>query len=471
MLDLVFDPRAGYYQAPPHFKANNGIFLVDDLGRQLVTPRQLLNRWILPMEHRHDYLMLRNGSKFQIPFDTLLFFSTNMQPAEVADEAFLRRIGYKIFVGEVTVEDYRQILREVCDEYDVPYTDEAFDLLVQQHHVRYARPLLACYPRDLVRQIGRLRRLPRPRSRADARSAALGLAQLFSQPSRRATLKPPTRGEDVMKGTRGLFMLLIAVLAGGAAVMFASRWMQAQAKGGGQIAVAAVDVEIGAKLVPEMLRMVTWPAGNEPPGAFAELAALDGRVVKTSVHARRAHSRRQARPGRHQGRPVGRGGRRQARDDRARQRRGRRGRLRAAGQLRRHHGQHAERRQQARRPGQGHQQDRAGAHPRAGHRAGIQPRRDEAQGGQRGDARSHADAGREPRPRAQRRHAVARAAQPGGPEARRHRRRHQGHDAQGRAPAACRRPQRSRWWRSSAHRRRAWWRLSPKRRRARTASR
>ena len=86
-----------------------------------------------------------------------------------------------------------------------------------------------------------------------------------------------------MKGTRGLFMLLIAVLAGGAAVMFASRWMQAQAKGGGQIAVAAVDVEIGAKLVPEMLRMVTWPAGNEPPGAFAELAPLDGRVVKTSV--------------------------------------------------------------------------------------------------------------------------------------------------------------------------------------------
>jgi len=86
-----------------------------------------------------------------------------------------------------------------------------------------------------------------------------------------------------MKSTRGLFMLLVALLAGGAAVMFASRWMQAQAKGGGQIAVAAVDVEIGAKLVPEMLRMVTWPAGNEPPGAFSELAPLDGRVVKTSV--------------------------------------------------------------------------------------------------------------------------------------------------------------------------------------------
>jgi len=152
MLDLVFDPRAGYYQAPPHFKANNGLFLVDDLGRQLCTPRQLLNRWILPMEHRHDYLMLRNGAKFRIPFDTLLFFSTNLEPLDVADEAFLRRIGYKIFVGEVTVDDYRQILRDVCDEYDVPYTDEAFDVLAK-HHRHHARPLLACTPRDLVSQV------------------------------------------------------------------------------------------------------------------------------------------------------------------------------------------------------------------------------------------------------------------------------------------------------------------------------
>jgi predicted ATPase with chaperone activity len=153
MLDLVYDARAGYYQAPPHFKANNGIFLVDDLGRQLVTPRQLLNRWILPMEHRHDYLMLRNGSKFRIPFDTMLFFSTNMQPSEVADEAFLRRIGYKIFVGEVAVDDYRRILREVCDEYKVPCDEEVFDILVEGLHEQHGRPLLACIPRDLVGQI------------------------------------------------------------------------------------------------------------------------------------------------------------------------------------------------------------------------------------------------------------------------------------------------------------------------------
>ncbi len=153
MLDLVYDARAGYYQAPPHFKANNGIFLVDDLGRQLVTPRQLLNRWILPMEHRHDYLMLRNGSKFRIPFDTLLFFSTNLQPSEVADEAFLRRIGYKIYVGEVTVADYRRILRDVCDEHGLACTEEVFDELVQGLHLQQGRPLFACYPRDLVGQI------------------------------------------------------------------------------------------------------------------------------------------------------------------------------------------------------------------------------------------------------------------------------------------------------------------------------
>lgn len=153
MLDLVYDARAGYYQAPPHFKANNGLFLVDDLGRQLVTPRQLLNRWIVPMDARYDYLMLRNGNKFRIPFDTALFFSTNMAPSDVADEAFLRRIGYKIFVGELTLDNYRRIFDDVCLEYGVSVDQKAFDLLIDVHHHRDNRPLLACYPRDLVRQV------------------------------------------------------------------------------------------------------------------------------------------------------------------------------------------------------------------------------------------------------------------------------------------------------------------------------
>jgi len=153
MLDLVFDPRAGFYQAPPHFKANNGLFLVDDLGRQLVTPRQLLNRWVIPMEHRHDYLMLRNGSKFRIPFDSLLFFSSNLRPAEIADEAFLRRIGYKIFVGEIERDDFRRITVEACHRLGVRYSEDGFDLLVDHYHRVHDRPLLACIPRDLVSQI------------------------------------------------------------------------------------------------------------------------------------------------------------------------------------------------------------------------------------------------------------------------------------------------------------------------------
>ena len=94
MLDLSFDSRAGYYEAPPHFKANNGLFIVDDLGRQVITPRQLMNRWVVPMERRHDHLMLRNGGKFTIPFDMVLVFSSNLRPDQLEDAAFLRRLRW-----------------------------------------------------------------------------------------------------------------------------------------------------------------------------------------------------------------------------------------------------------------------------------------------------------------------------------------------------------------------------------------
>jgi hypothetical protein len=126
---------------------------VDDLGRQLVTPRQLLNRWIVPMESRFDYLTLRNGNKFRIPFDTALFFSTNLAPTDVADEAFLRRIGYKIHVGALSLDQYRQVFSDVCAEYGVSTDSGTFDSLIHQYHQPQGRPLLACYPRDLVRQV------------------------------------------------------------------------------------------------------------------------------------------------------------------------------------------------------------------------------------------------------------------------------------------------------------------------------
>lgn len=153
MLDLSFDGRAGYYEAPPHFKANNGLFIVDDLGRQVITPRQLMNRWVVPMERRHDHLMLRNGGKFTIPFDMVLVFSSNLRPDQLEDAAFLRRLGHKIAVDAVSLTDYALIFERACAEEGIEPDPAAFRLLVQNYHKPYGRPLLACYPRDLLHLI------------------------------------------------------------------------------------------------------------------------------------------------------------------------------------------------------------------------------------------------------------------------------------------------------------------------------
>jgi hypothetical protein len=153
MLDLSFDARAGYYEAPPHFKANNGIFIVDDLGRQVITPRQLMNRWVVPMERRHDHLMLRNGGKFTIPFDMVLVFSSNLTPAQLEDPAFLRRIGSKIPVDAVSLAEYEEIFRRVCAHEGIEYAPQAFEMVVNRYHRPRARPLLACYPRDLLQLV------------------------------------------------------------------------------------------------------------------------------------------------------------------------------------------------------------------------------------------------------------------------------------------------------------------------------
>ena len=153
MLDLSFDARAGYYEAPPHFKANNGLFIVDDLGRQVITPRELMNRWIVPMERRHDHLMLRNGGKFTIPFDMVLVFSSNLEPAQLEDAAFLRRLGHKIQVTALEPAAYRQVFERECDSEGVPFDAGAFDSLLSEYHARTGRPLLACYPRDLLHLI------------------------------------------------------------------------------------------------------------------------------------------------------------------------------------------------------------------------------------------------------------------------------------------------------------------------------
>jgi hypothetical protein len=153
MLNLYFDETTRFYQAPPHVKANNGLFIIDDLGRQLVSAQQLMNRWIVPMDRGHDYQALHNGYKFAIPFDVILVFSTNMMPREVADEAFLRRLGYKIHIGPLDEDEYRRVFESVCEQNGVPYSEGAFQYLLREHHAKDGKPLLACYPRDLVRQI------------------------------------------------------------------------------------------------------------------------------------------------------------------------------------------------------------------------------------------------------------------------------------------------------------------------------
>jgi energy-coupling factor transporter ATP-binding protein EcfA2 len=153
MVDLQFDAKARFYQAPPQVKANNGLFIVDDLGRQLVSAQNLMNRWIVPLDRHVDYFALHTGQKFLLPFDVVVVFSSNIQPSALADEAFLRRLGYKIFVGPVPEADYHRIFMHVCEENRIAYTEDGYRYLVSELHAKNNRPLLACLPRDILGQL------------------------------------------------------------------------------------------------------------------------------------------------------------------------------------------------------------------------------------------------------------------------------------------------------------------------------
>lgn len=153
MLELDFDESARFYQAPPQVKANNGLLLIDDLGRQLTPALDIMNRWIVPLDRRIDYLALHTGKKFMIPFDVIAVFSTNMPPKQLADEAFLRRLGYKIYIGTLEEEEYRAIASQVCAELGIPFSEEGIDYLLRQRHYKEGRPLLACNPRDILGQV------------------------------------------------------------------------------------------------------------------------------------------------------------------------------------------------------------------------------------------------------------------------------------------------------------------------------
>jgi hypothetical protein len=163
MVDLEFDHKARFYQAPPQVKANNGLFIVDDLGRQLVSPQDLMNRWIVPLDRRVDYLALHTGKKFQIPFDVIVVFSSNIQPSKLADEAFLRRLGYKIFVGPLDETEYRAIFMQVCAQTRIAFAEDGYRYVLEELHGKKGKPLLACHPRDIlcqVRDIARFNGVP-----------------------------------------------------------------------------------------------------------------------------------------------------------------------------------------------------------------------------------------------------------------------------------------------------------------------
>jgi predicted ATPase with chaperone activity len=152
-LDLVFDDVNKYYEAPFQVKANGGILLIDDFGRQQVRPRDLLNRWIVPLENRIDYLTLHTGRKVDVPFDVLVVFSTNLPPKDLVDEAFLRRLRHKIEIGDPTYDEYREIFKRVSVAKNITYSDQGLAYLLQEWYIKRARKLRASHPRDLCDQI------------------------------------------------------------------------------------------------------------------------------------------------------------------------------------------------------------------------------------------------------------------------------------------------------------------------------
>lgn len=150
MLELNFDSVSNCYDAPLQMKANNGLFLIDDFGRQQVEPSSLLNRWIVPLERKIDFLTLHTGTKFPVPFDMLVMFFTNLEPKNLVDEAFMRRLRYKIRIDRPSEEEFLAIFREVCRCSGLEFNQQAYTHLLEQWYGGRKLALSACHPRDLI---------------------------------------------------------------------------------------------------------------------------------------------------------------------------------------------------------------------------------------------------------------------------------------------------------------------------------
>lgn len=153
MLELQLNPITKFYAAPMQMKANNGVLIIDDFGRQRLRPEELLNRWIVPLDRGIDFLTLAGGKKVEIPFELMVVFATNLEPSALADAAFLRRIQTKIKVGAVSDEQFHEIFRRVCGDAGLQYDTGAIVELIGIIRDKLQEPLRACHPRDLVNQI------------------------------------------------------------------------------------------------------------------------------------------------------------------------------------------------------------------------------------------------------------------------------------------------------------------------------
>lgn len=163
MLDVSYDNVRHLYKAPMQMKANNGVLLLDDLGRQQVTPSALFNRWIIPLEEQKDFLSLNSGVHFEIPFELVMLFSTNLNPEELVDDAFLRRLGYKIQMRPLSKEGYRTLWFRVCNNFELQCEAHVLEYLIATYHQPESKPFLPCYPRDLlsiVKDATRFHQLP-----------------------------------------------------------------------------------------------------------------------------------------------------------------------------------------------------------------------------------------------------------------------------------------------------------------------
>ena len=153
MLDLNFNSTSKVYDAPYQLKANNGIYLIDDFGRQQCAPAEVLNRWIVPMERRVDYLKFHSGGKMTVPFEAFLIFSTNLKPDQLGDEAFLRRIQYKMLLRSPDEHEFGNIFRNFCESKSLPYQQEQIPSFIQRHYRRIGKAFRRCHPRDILSHV------------------------------------------------------------------------------------------------------------------------------------------------------------------------------------------------------------------------------------------------------------------------------------------------------------------------------